>query len=63
MSPKFARTNARMSNDEYAGFLRLMLTPLTQEPKPSPELDAYLAYLNREEPVLAVHGPHSSEAA
>lgn len=36
----------RMSPDAYAGFLRLLLTPLTEEPRPSKEVDAYLRYLS-----------------
>ena len=36
----------RMSADAYAGFLRLMLTPLSKDPKPSRELDAYLRHLS-----------------
>lgn len=41
----------RMSNDAFAGFLRLLLTPLNEMPSPSSELQAYLAYLNH-----ATHG-------
>ena len=33
-----------MSNAAFAGFLRLMLTPLNEAPAPSPELRAYLDY-------------------
>lgn len=40
----------RMSNAAFAGFLRLLLTPLREDPKPSSELVAYLDYLNREYP-------------
>jgi hypothetical protein len=36
-----------MSNAAFAGFLRLMLTPLNEAPDPSPELRAYLDYLSR----------------
>ena len=36
-----------MSNTAFAGLLRLLLTPLHEAPKPSAELRAYLAYLNR----------------
>lgn len=35
----------RMSADAYAGFIRLLLTPLHREPKPSRDLDAYLRFL------------------
>jgi hypothetical protein len=34
-----------MSNAAFAGFLRLLLTPLNDAPEPSPELRAYLDYL------------------
>ena len=37
----------KMSNAAFAGFLRLLLTPLNEAPKPSAELGAYLQYLNR----------------
>jgi hypothetical protein len=37
----------KMSNAAFAGFLRLLLTPLNEAPKPSAELGAYLKYLNR----------------
>ena len=37
----------KMSNAAFAGFLRLLLTPLNETPKPSAELGAYLKYLNR----------------
>ena len=35
-----------MSNAAFAGFLRLLLTPLNEAPDPSPELRAYLDYLS-----------------
>ena len=35
-----------MSNAAFAGFLRLLLTPLNETPDPSPELRAYLDYLS-----------------
>lgn len=37
---------SRMSNDAFAGLLRLLLTPLNEAPTQSNELQAYLAYLN-----------------
>ena len=40
-------TLPKMSNAAFAGFLRLLLTPLNEAPKPSAELGAYLKYLNR----------------
>ena len=36
----------RMSNAAYAGFLRLLLTPLDQTPKMCPEIEAYLRWVN-----------------
>lgn len=46
-----ARTvSDEMSNAAFAGFLRLLLTPLNEAPKPSRELGEYLAYLNRVQP-------------
>lgn len=36
-----------MSNDAFAGFLRLLLTPLRDAPEPTAELRAYLEYLSR----------------
>ena len=35
-----------MSNAAFAGFLRLLLTPLNEDPRPSSELGAYLEYLS-----------------
>ena len=40
-------TLPKMSNAAFAGFLRLLLTPLNEAPKPSAELGAYLKYLSR----------------
>lgn len=34
-----------MTNAAFAGFLRLLLTPLNETPEPSAELRAYLDYL------------------
>jgi hypothetical protein len=39
-----------MSNAAFAGFLRLLLTPLNEAPRPSGELRAYLDYLSRIHP-------------
>lgn len=39
--------SSEMSNAAFAGFLRLLLTPLHEAPKPSRELGAYLDFLNR----------------
>lgn len=39
-----------MSNSAFAGFLRLLLTPLNEAPEPSKELHAYLEYLARVQP-------------
>lgn len=38
-----------MSNAAFAGFLRLLLTPLNETPDPSQELEAYLDYLRTAE--------------
>lgn len=35
----------KMSNAAFAGFLRLLLTPLNEAPDPSSELQAYFDYL------------------
>lgn len=40
----------RMTNAAFAGFLRLLLTPLNEAPKSCPEVDAYLRYLSRANP-------------
>lgn len=53
MKRKFRTDNVPMSPDAYAGFLKLLLTPMHREPRPSPELDAYLAHLSRHEPLPA----------
>lgn len=41
----------KMSPDAYAGFLRLLLTPADQVPASSPELEAYLSYRSRMDPL------------
>jgi len=41
---------APMNADAYAGFLKLLLTPLGKVPAPSPELEAYLRYASEREP-------------
>jgi hypothetical protein len=38
-----------MSNDAFAGFLKLWLTPASREPVQSSETDAYLQYLSENE--------------
>jgi hypothetical protein len=48
--PSQTTTPPKMTNAAFAGFLRLLLTPLHETPKPSPELGAYLKYLNRLQP-------------
>lgn len=47
----YSRKQAAMSNDAYAGFLKLMLTPAGKEPTDSPEVNAYIDYLNEREPL------------
>jgi hypothetical protein len=46
----------RMSNTAFAGFLKLLLTPLHQVPRQSVELQAYLDYLNRAQPRVPTAG-------
>jgi hypothetical protein len=43
--------STRMSADAYAGFLKLWLTPAHQEPKMTPEVEAYLRESSRREPL------------
>lgn len=45
------RKATRMSADAYAGFLKLWLTPANRTPAPSPEVDAYLEYVNERDPL------------
>lgn len=45
-----ATPRPRMSNAAYAGFLRLLLTPLHETPRICPEVEAYLRYLSRAHP-------------
>ncbi len=40
-----------MNADEFAGFLKLWLSPPSRLPEPSEDVDAYLAYANRREPL------------
>lgn len=53
----------RMSDDAYAGFIRLLLTPLSQAPRPSEELDAYLRFLTEAERLEGTPGPWRGWAA
>jgi hypothetical protein len=46
-----------MSNAAFAGFLRLLLTPLNESPRPTSELRAYLDYLS------SVHPPQARQRA
>lgn len=39
-----------MDSDAYAGFLKLLLTPLSRVPSMSADIEAYLRYSNRREP-------------
>ena len=41
----------RMSADEYAGFLKLWLTPSARISPHTPEVEAYLAYVARHDPL------------
>ena len=47
--PRKAKTT-RMSADAYAGFLKLLLTPASKVPPLSPDVIAYLDYVNEQEP-------------
>ncbi len=63
-----AAKSAPMSADAYAGFLKLMLTPISRVPEMTPDLEAYLQYLNQREPLSqtaqrAVHGASKKQAA
>ena len=49
-----------MSNNAFAGFLRLLLTPLNEAPEPSTELQAYLEYLSRVSPATDPRRPRSA---
>ena len=44
-------TTVPMSPDAYAGFLKLLLTPLHRVPEQSGDIDAYLQYATRREPL------------
>lgn len=44
-------TNASMSPDAYAGFLKLLLTPANRVPAASADIDAYLAHVADREPL------------
>jgi len=50
--PNPTRT-APMNPDAYAGFLKLWLSPFSRIPKPSPEIDAYIQYVDEREPLPA----------
>lgn len=46
-----AITNAPMSNDAYAGFLRLLLTPSSKAVSMTQDVRAYLSYVEQCEPL------------
>ena len=56
-----------MSPDAFAGFIQLLLTPGGRVPRPTADLDAYLAYLSENEPLseltLQMIGVPTVEAA
>lgn len=58
---------APMSPDAYAGFLKLLLTPTHTVPRPSADIDAYLAYVADRDPlpesVRRILGQPTVEAA
>jgi hypothetical protein len=47
----FASSRDRMSDDAYAGFLKLWLTPAHKLPEMTPEVEAYLRHANQREPL------------
>ena len=47
-------TRAPMSADAYAGFLKLLLTPVSKPVSLSPDIEAYLAYTSGREPLSGV---------
>jgi hypothetical protein len=51
--PSADKPRPRLSHDAYAGFLRLWLTRASSIPAACPEVDAYLAFANRREPLPA----------
>ncbi|CAN5644306.1 hypothetical protein BH23GEM6_BH23GEM6_19430 [soil metagenome] len=60
------QTRAPMSDDAYAGFLRLLLTPEGRIPASCQDVDAYIRHANEVEPLsestLMMLG-HSTERA
>jgi hypothetical protein len=48
---KLDRGSDPMSHDAYAGFLKLLLTPAGKPVAGSPEIDAFIEYLNEREPL------------
>lgn len=42
-----------MEPDAYAGFLKLLLTPTSQVPEMTADIEAYLDHANRRDPVVA----------
>jgi hypothetical protein len=47
MNRTLNHNRSKMSNDAFAGFLKLWLTPASQIPARSAETDAYLQYLSK----------------
>jgi hypothetical protein len=56
MNRKSVHAKASMNADEFAGFLRLWLTPSSRVPALTEDVMAYLRYANRREPVRSCTG-------
>lgn len=54
MKHRSSSTDAPMSADAYAGFLKLWLTPAHKVPAMTPEVEAYLRHANEREPLSDV---------
>jgi hypothetical protein len=52
-----------MDPEAYAGFLRLLLTPASRVPSLTSDVEAYLRYANRREPVTSIGSRGRREAA
>jgi hypothetical protein len=52
-----------MDTEAYAGFLRLLLTPDSRVPSLTSDVEAYLRYANRRDPVTSLGNAASREAA
>ena len=59
-SNKKAADADAMDPEAYAGFLRLLLSPLSRVPSLTPDVEAYLRYANRREPVTSIGSRRSA---